>query len=122
MAKDEPQKKSATLQAFFKAQTTEEEGRDARVKRPSEAEQGRDGREEAEARARREGRTGDQADGQWTGQVPYAAVAATFSPSEATTKRLEIRAMSLRVDRRWREPNDLEPFVPAVQQGGARVR
>ena len=126
MAKDEPQKKSATLQAFFKPKPTQKKKAETpAVKRPSE-EPSKDATAAKKPKpapaAKAEPAT--NADGQWTGQVPYAAVAATFSRIEATTKRLEIQAIVCelleqtiaRAERPRGHP------LPAVQQGGARVR
>ena len=117
MAKDEPQKKSATLQAFFKPKPTQKKKAETpAVKRPSE-EPSKDATAAKKPKpapapaAKAEPAT--NADGQWTGQVPYAAVAATFSRIEATTKRLEIQAIVCELLEQTiaRAPNDLEAIL-----------
>ena len=96
MAKDEPQKKSATLQAFFKPKPTQKKKAETpAVKRPSEDTSDATAAKKPKPAPAAKAEQATNADGQWTGQVPYAAVAATFSRIEATTKRLEIQALSL---------------------------
>ena len=114
MAKDEPQKKSATLQAFFKPKPPQKKKAETpAVKRPID--------ESKDATAAKKPKPAPvaakapetTADGQWTGQVPYAAVAATFSRIEATTKRLEIQSIVCELLEQTiaRAPNDLEAIL-----------
>ena len=115
MAKEEPEKKkSATLQAFFKPKPTQKKRAETpAVKRPID--------ESKDATAAKKPKPAPvvakepttNADGQWTGQVPYAAVAATFSRIEATTKRLEIQSIVCELLEQTiaRAPNDLEAIL-----------
>ena len=114
MAKDEPQKKSATLQAFFKPKPTQKKKAETpAVKRPSEDTSDATAAKKPKPAPVAKAEPATNADGQWTGQVPYAAVAATFSRIEATTKRLEIQAIVCELLEQTiaRAPNDLEAIL-----------
>ena len=93
MAKEEPEKKkSATLQAFFKPKPTQKKRAETpAVKRPIDESNDATAAKKPKPAPVATKEPTTTADGQWTGQVPYAAVAATFSRIEATTKKLRSR-------------------------------
>ena len=95
MAKEEPEKKkSATLQDFFKPKPTQKKKAETpAVKRPIDESNDATAAKKPKPAPVAAKEPTTTADGQWTGQVPYAAVAATFSRIEATTKRLEIQSI-----------------------------
>ena len=112
MAKDDV-KKSATLNAFFAPKKTSKGGATPSApKRPSE-EAPKDATVAKKPKPAAKTEAPATTDGQWTGAVPYAAVAASFQRIEATTKRLEIQAIVCELLEAViaRAPNDLEAIL-----------